>query len=146
MLAAAEAAQLGYGGVSLVSRACGLSRSPLSRALGEPGRAAVAGGTRPRAGADVGVGGTRSQATGRVGRFGVSPLARGGPVRRCAGHCKSTRTLAGELTDAQHRSAMRKCPTAAGMNYSLQSKPQDRGGSSDRDAQFSIITRKCGWH
>jgi hypothetical protein len=26
MLAAAEAAQIGYGGVSLVSRACGLSR------------------------------------------------------------------------------------------------------------------------
>jgi hypothetical protein len=35
MLAAAEAAQIGYGGVSLVSRACGLSRVTIIKGIAE---------------------------------------------------------------------------------------------------------------
>ena len=42
MLAAAEATQLGYGGVSLVSRACGLSRVTLMKGIQELGAPALA--------------------------------------------------------------------------------------------------------
>ena len=35
MLAAAEAAQIGYGGVSLVSHACGLSRVTITKGMSE---------------------------------------------------------------------------------------------------------------
>ena len=35
MLAAAEAAEIGYGGVSLVSRACGLSRVTIMKGIRE---------------------------------------------------------------------------------------------------------------
>ena len=35
MVAAAEASEIGYGGVSLVSRACGLSRVTITKGIGE---------------------------------------------------------------------------------------------------------------
>ena len=35
MVAAAEAVQIGYGGVSLISRACGLSRVTITKGIGE---------------------------------------------------------------------------------------------------------------
>src|SRR5213593_1259017 len=54
MIAATEARQLGYGGVSIVSRACGLSRVTITKGLHElderplpPGRVRRPGAGRP---------------------------------------------------------------------------------------------------
>jgi len=51
IVAAEEALRLGYGGVSLVSRACGLSRVTITKAMGELGAGPLAGGRVRRSGA-----------------------------------------------------------------------------------------------
>src|SRR5205809_582471 len=102
MLAAAEAAQIGYGGVSWVSRACGLSRVTLIKGIKELGAAPLAaervrragGGRRPLVARDPKLPGLLDSL--------VEPLARGDPESPLRWTCKSTRTLAGELTDRQH--------------------------------------------
>jgi len=143
MLAAAEAAQLGYGGVSLVSRACGLSRVTIIKGLGDLAAPPLPAERVRRAG------GGRRELVARDPRLPdvldalVESLARGDPESPLRWTCKSTRTLAGELTDRQHPISHEKvAQLLRGMNYSLQSNRKTGEDHPDRDAQFRHINKE----
>jgi Rhodopirellula transposase DDE domain len=145
MLAAAEAAHWGYGGVSLVSRACGLSRVTLMKGIQELDAPALTPERIRRAG-----GGRRSLVEHDPGLPAlleslVEPLTRGDPESPLRWTCKSTRTLADELAGRRHRLSHEKvAQLLRGMNYSLQSnrKTEEGGEHPDRDAQFRHINRQ----
>jgi len=145
MLAAAEAAQIGYGGVSVVSRACGLSRVTIMKGVQELRGPALPPDRIRRSG-----GGRRAvvvrdpQMPGLLESL-VEPLSRGDPESPLRWTCKSTRTLADELTDRQHQVSHQKvAQLLRGMNYSLQSNRKTEEGDDhpDRDAQFRHINRQ----
>lgn len=145
MLAAAEATQIGYGGVSVVSRACGLSRVTIMKGIDELSAPALPAERIRRAG-----GGRRSlvhrdpKLPGLLESL-VEPLTRGDPESPLRWTCKSTRTLAGELTDRQHPISHEKvAQLLRDMNYSLQGNRKTEEGEDhpDRDAQFRHINRQ----
>jgi hypothetical protein len=145
MLAAAEATQLGYGGVSLVSRACGLSRVTILKGIQAldlpclpPERIRHAGGGR-------------RSLVGHDPRLPallealVEPLTRGDPESPLRWTCKSTRTLADELTGRGHRISHAKAgQLLRQLDYSLQSNRKTEEGAAHphRDAQFRHINRQ----
>ena len=97
MMAATEAKLLGYGGVSLISRACGLSRVTITKGLSEiistpivEGRIRRPGGGRPSLL-------RRDPNLPRALETMVEPLTRGDPESPLRWTCKSTRSLATEL-------------------------------------------------
>jgi len=145
--AAAEAEQLGYGGVSAVAAATGLSRTT------------VLAGQRELKQPVVGIGATRRRkpGAGRKRLASVDPLllevleklvepeTRGDPMRPLRWTCKSTQRLARELTRQGHPVSARSVAALLGkMNYSLQANRKVREGRShpDRDAQFKQINRQ----
>src|SRR3990172_9025379 len=79
MMAANEARQLGYGGVSLVSRACGLSRVTISKGMQELGDPPLAAGRIRRPGAGRPALLILDPDLPRTLEGLVEPLARGGP-------------------------------------------------------------------
>ena len=98
LVAASKAVELGYGGISRVSRACGLSRVTLTKGVEElqaaplsPGRIRQEGGGRLA---------LTSNDPGLVPALDsmVEPTARGDPESPLRWTCKSARTLAAELT------------------------------------------------
>ena len=142
MFAAAEARQLGYGGVSLISRACGLSRVTILKGIRELGAPALSPERIRRAG-----GGRRSlvqhdpQLPGLLESL-VEPLARGDPESPLRWTCKSTRTLAEELAVRRHPLSHEKvAQLLRQMNYSLQGNRKTEEGADhpERDAQFRYI-------
>jgi hypothetical protein len=144
--AAAEARELGWGGVSLVARATGLSRPTITAGLREldqptPQRAAEAtrvrrpgGGRKPLTATDPGLLAALESL--------LEPVTRGDPESPLRWTCKSTRRLAAELTQQKHPVGPR---TVAALllkaGYSLQANRKTREGSShpDRNAQFEYI-------
>ena len=120
LLLAAEARSLGYGGVSLVAQAAGVSRVTVTTGVEEleagadpmPGRARRPGGGRiPLTEADPAL----LDALDAL----VEPETRGDPVTRLRWTTKSTRNLAGELGRQGHRKAAAEasppaCPVGGG--------------------------------
>ena len=145
MVAASEARQLGYGGISQVSRACGLSRVTISKGIREldaeplpPGRIRRAGAGRPRLV-------TLDPGLPRALEALVEPLARGDPESPLRWTCKSTRTLATELRAQDHPVSHEKvAQLLRGLDYSLQGnrKTQEGHDHPDRDAQFEYINEQ----
>ena len=145
LLAASEALRLGYGGVSRISRACGLSRVTITKGLRElkgkplsPGRIRREGAGRPRITA------SDPSLIGALRKL-VEPSARGDPESPLCWTCKSTRTLAGELTYRRHPiSHVKVAQLLHDMNYSLQSNRKMEEGEDhpDRDAQFRYISTR----
>lgn len=145
MMAGAEALQIGYGGVSLVSRACGLSRVTLTKAIKELQESPLSegrvrrsgGGRRPLVQRDPGLNNALESL--------VEPLTRGDPMSPLRWTCKSTRTLARELTHAKHPVSHEKVAQLLWDNgYSLQGNRKTEEGEDhpDRDAQFQYINRE----
>lgn len=145
MMAANEARQLGHGGVSRISRACGLSRVTITKGMRElrdrpltPGRIRRPGGGRPalvRLDPDL----------PRTLEGLVEPLARGDPESPLRWTSKSTRALAAELTAQRHPVSHEKvAQLLRHMNYSLQSNRKTEEGNDhpDRDAQFQHINEQ----
>ncbi len=145
MMAANEARQLGYGGVSSVSRACGLSRVTITkgmRELGAPpleeGRIRRPGGGRPdllRIDPDL---------PRRLEGL-VEPLARGDPESPLRWTSKSTRALAAELSAQRHPASHEKvAQLLRQMGYNLQGNRKTEEGNDhpDRDAQFQHINEQ----
>lgn len=146
--AAAEARRLGWGGVTAVSRATGLSRVTITAGLAEldlPPEQRELEATRIRREG----GGRRSlkqsdpQLLGTLESL-IEPTTRGDPESPLRWTCKSTRRLAEELTRLGHpisRGTVGSLLHQAG--YSLQANRKTREGSShpDRDAQFRYIER-----
>ena len=145
MLAASEAGQIGYGGVSLVSRACGLSRVTILKGIRELGAPALPPERIRR------FGGGRHSLVCQDPKLPdqleslVEPLARGDPESPLRWTCKSTRTLADELTGGGHPISHEKvAQLLRQMNYSLQGNRKTEEGAEhpDRDAQFRHINRQ----
>lgn len=145
--AAAEATAYGWGGLHAVAQATGLSPTTIRRGQAEltnraarPHPAVAASVRRPGAGrkcafeADPGLLPALEQL--------VDPVTRGDPESPLRWTCKSTRTLARELTAQGHpvsESTVRRLLHAA--DYSLQGTRKTREGAAhpDRNAQFEHI-------
>ena len=147
--AAAEARDAGWGGISLVARATGLSRPTIMAGLKELDlsvkcRAVAAarvrspgGGRRPLTQSDPGL----LEALERL----IDPVTRGDPMSPLRWTCKSTANLAEELTGQNHPITDRTVAMLLKQNgYSLQSNRKSREGTShpDRNAQFEYINRQ----
>jgi hypothetical protein len=143
--AVSEAQVLGYGGIALVVRATGISRSTLMRGLKEAaGSLAVEPGRVRRAGGGRKASAVLDPSLKPALESLVEPLSRGDPESPLRWTCKSTRRLAEELTRQGHASSewlVRQLLYELG--YSLQSNRKVKEGTNhpDRDAQFRHINR-----
>ena len=145
MLAATEAREMGFGGVSEVSRACGLSRVTIAKGIRELDEEPLTVDRIRRPG-----GGRRSLVELDPDlpswlEILVEPLSRGDPESPLRWTCKSTRALAGELSAMRHRISHEKvAQLLRTLNYSLQSNRKTKEGNDhpDRDAQFQHINEQ----
>jgi transposase len=145
LVAAAEAQAIGFGGVTAVARASGLSRGTVIRGMGELQTAPrLARGQRIRR---KGAGRKRTvdqDATlKRDLEALVEPVTRGDPESPLRWTCKSVRQLAAELQRLGHQTSHRMVAELLHeMDYSLQANRKTLEGSShpDRDAQFHHIS------
>ncbi len=143
--AAAEAAALGHGGIALVERATGISRSTITRGMREvesgahealpPERARRSGGGRKLA--------TEKDTTLLADLEAlVEPTTSGDPDSPLRWTSKSVRHLAEELQAMGHEASHRLVATLLHeCGYSLQANRKTREGPQhpDRDAQFRYI-------
>src|SRR5450755_4251797 len=145
LVAAAESAVLGYGGVSLVARATGVSRRAITEGLKELSQQKLSG--EPLASQSrirrKGAGRKRTvdkdpSLRGDLDRL-VEPATRGDPESPLRWTCKSVRILAGELRRAGHAvSHQTVAELLHEMDYSLQANQKALEGSqhADRNQQF----------
>jgi len=146
--AAAEARDLGWGGVTAVARATGLSRTTITGGLAEldlpPKRRSVEAMRVRRPG-----GGRRRLTETDPDLLAaleslIEPVTRGDPGSPLRWTCKSTRNLAEELTRQRHAVGPRTVAKLLHQSgYSLQGNRKTREGTShpDRNAQFEYINR-----
>ena len=150
ILAANEAAGLGFGGISLVHRACGLSRRSIAKGIRE-----IQEGVAPSAGH------IRRPGAGRKSITVTDPSllekleemidgqTRGDPQSPLRWICESTRVIAKQLGIQKHPVSHAKVAQILhDLNYSLQGNRKTEEGSDhpDRDAQFRHINaavKKC---
>jgi len=143
--AAAEAGSLPYGGVSLVARATGLSRTTVHTGMrelrGGPQKAIGRGRSRKAGGGRKPLTYHSPELLQALRRL-VEPTTRGDPESPLRWTCKSTRHLAGELQRQGYRIGDRKVADLLHrMQYSLQAnaKTIEGGDHPDRNAQFEYI-------
>jgi hypothetical protein len=144
IVAANEARQLGYGGVSEVSRACGLSRITIAKGVRELDESPLVGRIRRPGAGRPGILVFDPDLPNDLEAL-VEPLARGDPESPLRWTCKSTRTLASELTAQQHPISHEKvAQLLRAMDYSLQSNRKTEEGEDhpDRDKQFQYINEQ----
>jgi hypothetical protein len=141
---ATEADAIGHGGVSLVARVAGVSRSTIHAGLGESvessGRIRRAGGGRKQ---------TQTPALIKALESMVSPETRGDPMSPLRWTCKSTRQLADAMKEAGYPvSHMLVGKLLRQMGYSLQAnaKTIEGGDHPDRDDQFQYISKEVRKH
>jgi hypothetical protein len=154
--AAAEAREIGYGGVSAVARATGLARSTIHAGLHD-----VRASRRQRVRAAERIrragGGRRPLTTSDPALLTalwalIEPTTRGDPESPLRWTCKSTTQLADTLTQQRHPVSPRTVATLLkGAGYSLQANRKTREGTAhpDRDAQFrylSALITECHQH
>jgi hypothetical protein len=142
LMAASEALSLGYGGVSKIRRACGLSRKAIAKGIQEiadgsamPGRIRRLGAGRKR------IIEHDPKLLASLDRL-IEPETRGDPESPLRWVCKSTRNLAAQLTRQKHPVSHEKvAQLLRDQNYSLQSNRKTEEGADhpDRDAQFRHI-------
>jgi hypothetical protein len=141
--AANEAMAWGDGGISAVSRACGLSRRVIRRGIEElTERRALATGRIRRPGGGRKAITVTDPALVRTLEAAVADETRGDPQSPLRWTCKSTRALAQALTLRHHPVSHAKVgQLLRGLGYSLQSNRKTEEGRDhpDRDAQFRYI-------
>jgi len=144
--AAAESRDLGWGGMTTVAHATGLSRTTITVGAGELAQPAKrralegmrvrrpGGGRRPLAETDPDLLAALETL--------IEPTTRGDPESPLRWTCKSIRRLADELTRENHPvGAVTVAKLLRRTGYSLQANRKTREGSShpDRNAQFEYI-------
>lgn len=144
--AAAESRDLGWGGMTTVAQATGLSRTTITVGAGELAQPAKrralegmrvrrpGGGRRPLAETDPDLLAALETL--------IEPTTRGDPESPLRWTCKSIRRLAEELTRENHPvGAVTVAKLLRRTGYSLQANRKTREGSShpDRNAQFEYI-------
>ena len=146
--AAAEARSLPYGGVSVVSKATGLSRTTIHAGMGELETGEMRPGTlgrkrKPGAGRKP-ITHHEPEILRELDKL-VEPATRGDPECPLRWTCKSTRLLAAELQRRGYRIGDRKVADLLHqMRYSLQANAKMLEGKQhpDRNAQFEYINRQ----
>ena len=148
--AASEAASVGWGGISAVSRATGLARNTIITGTRELGyrqshpEEIVADRIRRPGGGRKSLVETDPDLLKALDAL-LDPMTRGHPESPLLWTCKSTRKLAQELTRQNHPVTDR---TVAALlkqtGYSLQANRKTQEGSSqrDRNAQFEYISHQ----
>lgn len=145
--AATEARALGYGGVSLVARATGISRRAIGAGLRE-----AEGGDAPPEGRMRRPGGGRKPAVCHQPGLPaaleglVEPLSRGDPQSPLRWTCKSTRRLSEELANLGYAASSRLVGDLLHkLGYSLQGNRKTLEGKQhpDRNAQFEHINARA---
>lgn len=143
LTAASEALSYGHGGVSLVRRACGLSRKAIAKGIREITEGVVLPEGRIRR-----PGAGRKPLTVSDPRLLdaleeiIESGTRGDPESPLRWTCKSTRTIASQLRAENHRvSHTTLAQMLHSLNYSLQGNRKTEEGADhpDRDAQFRHI-------
>ena len=144
--AAAESRELGWGGVTIVAQATGLSRTTINAGKSELTRPAKqrasqamrvrrpGGGRRPLTETDPDLLAALESL--------IEPTTRGDPESPLRWTCKSIRNLADELTREKHPvGAVTVAKLLRKAGYSLQANRKTREGAShpDRNAQFEYI-------
>lgn len=144
--AAAEAEAIGHGGISVVSRATGVSRRAIAVGKKDLKNPKPMQKTRIRK-----KGGGRKRATDKDHSLKadleglVEPVTRGDPESPLRWTCKSVRKLADELNRIGHEiSHNLVAELLRSMGYSLQANRKTLEGAShpDRDGQFEQINEK----
>ena len=143
VMAANEALSLGFGGVSEVHRACGLSRKAIAKGIVE-----IREGIAPPAGRIRRTGAGRKSITETDPRLlgvleaMIDSQTRGDPESPLRWICKSTRAISAQLAKKKHAASHTKVAQILNdQNYSLQSNRKTEEGADhpDRDAQFRHI-------
>ncbi len=144
--AATEARALGYGGVSVVARAIGISRNSIIA-----GQRDIVNGTRfPEGRVRISGGGRKANAElqpdlrTELEKL-VEPLTRGDPESPLRWTIKSTRRLAEELARKGYKAGARLVASLLkGLGYSLQGNQKTLEGKQhpDRNAQFEYINER----
>jgi hypothetical protein len=147
LVAAAEAKALGFGGVTAVAQASGLSRGTVIRGMDELKAAprTTRGQRIRRSGAGRKKTIEQDATLKRDLESLVEPVTRGDPESSLRWTCKSVRQLAAELVRMKHQTSHRMVAELLhDMGYSLQGNRKTLEGSShpDRDAQFRHISDK----
>jgi hypothetical protein len=147
LVAAAEAEAIGFGGVTAVAQASGLSRGTVIRGMAE-----IKTAPKPARGQRI-----RRKGAGRKRTVDqdttlkrdlealVEPVTRGDPESPLRWTCKSVRQLATELKRTGHHTSHRMVAELLhAMDYSLQANRKTLEGSAhpDRDAQFHHSSSK----
>jgi len=145
-VAASEALAIGWGGITAVARATGLSRTVIARGIKElSGTVPVApsGRVRRPGGGRKTTAETDPTALTDLERL-VEPTTRGDPASVLRWTSKSLRRLAAELRAQGHQVSYQwVADTLHAARYSLQGTRKTREGAShpDRDAQFAHINQ-----
>jgi transposase len=147
LLAASEAMAIGWGGVSVVSRATGLSRPVISQGMKElqEGAKVVAGRIRRSGGGRKSTASKDPRLSEDLERL-VEPVTRGDPESPLRWTSKSVRKLAKELQHMGHQVSYELVNELLhGMGYSLQANRKTREGAEqpDRDAQFEYLNTQA---
>jgi hypothetical protein len=129
-MAASEALSLGYGGISRIRRASGLSRKAIALGISEiaegnpmPGRIRRSGGGRKN------LVERDPKLLASLDRL-IEPGTRGDPESPLRWICKSTRSLAAQLTRQKHPVSHEKvAQILRDQNYSLQSNRKTEEGT-----------------
>jgi hypothetical protein len=146
LTAANEARALGRGGISQVSRACGLSRKAIAKGIRE-----IESGTAPEPGRVRQMGAGRKKVSDHDPRLTdalerlIDPDTLGDPESPLRWTSKSTRTLAAQLTRQKHPVSHTKVAQLLGeQGFSLQGNRKTEEGQDhpDRDAQFCYINSR----
>jgi len=143
LCAANEAKMLGYGGVSKVHRACGLSRKAITLGLKElcEGKVLPEGRLRRSGAGRKRITATDPRLLSALEQL-IEPETLGDPESPLRWTCKSTRVLAAQLLKQHHPiSYVKVAQLLHDQDYSLQSnrKIEEGGDHPDRDAQFRHI-------
>jgi hypothetical protein len=149
--AAAEARELGWGGISHVANATGISRTTILAGIREL-KTQETTATLPSPGIRRPGGGRKHLLENDPGLWDaldalVDPMTRGDPESPLRWTCKSTRQLAEELTRQNHPVSDRTVASLLyAMGYSLQANRKTREGKDhpDRNAQFEYISQQVG--
>jgi hypothetical protein len=152
LVAAAESAAIGYGGVSVVARATGVSRRAITEGMRELSQPKVSREPQPPQLRIRRKGAGRKRAADKdpglredLDRL-VDPVTRGDPESPLRWTCKSVRMLAEELQREGHAvSYQTVAELLHEMDYRLQANQKKLEGSqhADRNQQFEYINRKA---
>jgi hypothetical protein len=145
LFAANEALSLGWGGISVVSRATGLSRQVISDGIQE-----LQGGKRAQEGRVRRKGGGRKSNVSKDPKLCedlerlVEPVTRGDPEAPLRWTSKSVRKLAKELHSMSHQVSHELVSELLhGLGYRMPGEPPDARGRRTSGSQCAVRASQC---